>query len=246
MATSSSCAPTDRLLQSLKAHVPGVGDPLLQLEIFNVMDEFFRRTSAWRYANDIELKEDTTEYDLAVPTGAVVVRAMQVAHNGVPVPAAGTTGGVTMNSLGRLAPDLVFPDGDAEFEPDASDLAGGVFSYAIYRPDFLTVTAPPDEEQRKYPLAVILALSVERSCLECDCGDWAVEDWAWDMFFSAWLDGTLGRLYAMPAKPWAAPQQAVYHAKRFRNAMALHKQVSNRGYAYGRAARPMFPRSGWI
>ena len=227
--------------------MPGVTDALLQLEIFNVLDEFFRRTSTWRYMNDIDLLADTMEYDLAVPVDAVVVRALQVGHNGMPLPAAGSTGGgATMSSLGRIAPELTFPDGDASFDPDISDLSSGVFSYAIYRPDYISVTSPPDAEQRKYPLEIVLALSLARGCLECDCGDWALEEWMYDMFFQDWLDGVLGRLYAMPAKPWAAPQQAVYHSKRFRNRMALRKQEANRGYSYGRAARPMFPRNGWI
>lgn len=231
-------------MQTLRAHVPGVTDPLLQLEMFNVIDEFFRRTSAWRYANDITLLEDTLEYDLAVPVDSVVVRAMSVAHNGLPVPPAGSAGGVTVSSLGRLAPELTFPDGDATFAPVVSDLAGGVFSYAIYRPDFLTMTTPADVEQQKYPLNVILALSIARSCLEADCGDWALEEWMWDMFFGDWLDGVLGRLYAMPAKPWAAPVQAQYHSKRFRNKMAFRKQEANRGFNYATPVRPLFPR-GW-
>lgn len=240
----TSCAPTDRLLQTLKVAAPGAVDPMIQLQLFNVMDEFFRRTSAWRYVNDITLVEGTQEYDLAVPAGAVVVRAMSVGHNGVPVPAAGT--GVAISSLGVIAPELTFPDGDASFGPDASDLAAGVFTYAIYRPDYITVTTPPDEEQRKFPLNVVLALSIARSCLEEDCGDWALEEWMWDMFFQDWLDGTLGRLFAMPSKPWTNRDLMIYHSKRFRNAMAFRKQEANRGFNYAQPARPMFPRGGWI
>jgi hypothetical protein len=246
MADKTSCAPSDRLMQTLKVEAPGAPDPVIQLQLFNVMDEFFRRTSAWRYVNEIVLLEETLEYDLAVPPGALVVRAMDVGHNGVPVPPVGSGGGVSMSSLGRLAPEMIFPDGDATFDPDQSDLTGGVFSYAIYRPDFLTVTTPPDYEQRKYPLIVTLALSLAKDCLECDCTDWAVDEWMWDMFFGDWLDGALGRLYAMPAKPWTNKDQWVYHSKRFRNAMALRKQEANRGYNYARPARPMFPRGGWI
>lgn len=241
-----TCAPSDRLLQTLQVQVPGVTEPLISLQLFNVVDEFFRRTSTWRYMNDVTLLEDTVEYDLAVPPDSVVVRAMSVSHNAVPVPPAGGTGGVTMSSLGRIAPELTFPDGDASFDPDQSDLTGGLFTYAIYRPDFITVTTPPDVEQRKYPLNIILALSVAKSCLECECGDWQLDEWMWDMFFQDWLDGTLGRLYNMPAKPWSSKPDAAYHHKRFRNAMAFRKQEANRGYNYGMPARPMFPRGGWV
>jgi hypothetical protein len=242
----SACSPIDRLMQTIRVAAPGATDGLIQLQVFNVLDEFFRRTSTWRYMNDITLIENTQEYDLAVPADAVVVRAIEVGHNGLPVPAAGSTGGATMTSLGRIVPEMIFPDGDATYDPDASDLSAGVFSYAIYRPDYITLTTPPDVEMQKYPLSVVLALSLAKSCLECDCGDWAIEEWMHDMFFQDWLDGTLGRLYAMPAKPWTSKDLMIYHSKRFRNAMAFRKQEANRGYSYARAARPMFPRSGWI
>lgn len=246
MATSTSCSPIDRLMQTLKVHVPGVTDAMLQLEVFNVMDEFFRRTSAWRYVNEITLLADTLEYDFAVPPDAVVVRAMNVSHNGTGVPQAASPGGVSMSSLGRIEPEMTFPDGDATFDPDASDLSGGIFSYAIYRPDYITVTKAPDVEQQKYPLVLTLALSLSKGCLECDCGDWQLEEWMYDMFFQDWYDGALGRLYAMPAKPWASPVQAQYHLKRFRNKMAFRKQEANRGFAYEVGVRPLFPRGGWI
>ena len=94
-------------------------------------------------------------------------------------------------------------------------------------------------------MEVLLALSLARRCLECDCGDWAVEEWMWDMFFQDWLDGVLSRLYGMPAKPWNSQTHAVYHAKRFRNAMAYRKQEAPRGFVWGTAGPAWsFPR-GW-
>jgi hypothetical protein len=242
-----TCIATDRLLQTLRVHVPGVTPEMLTLEIFNVLDEFFRRTSAWRYVNQIQLSEDLLEYDLNVPTDATVVRVMAVTHNGVPVPAAESDTGTSVDfemSIGSLAPDLVYLDGDAQYNYDLSDIKpSNVFSYAIYRPDVIAVTQPPDVEKRKYPLVAVLALTVARSCLEAECDSWSVEDWAWDMYFQDWLDGVLGRLYGMPMKPWSNQTHAVYHARRFRNAMASRKQEAMRGFVYD-MPRWRFPRVG--
>ena len=238
----TTCAPNDRLLQTLRVHVPGATDPLIELELFNTMDEFFRRTSAWNYVTDIELIEGQSEYGFGSPADTNVVRLMAVMHQSHPVPSA-VGQGVIQTSVGRLDPTEIFPDGDVAVDPNESDLTGNVFSYAIYRPEYIQLTALPDAEARKFPLKVILALTLARSCLECDCGDWAVEEWMWDMYFQDWLDGTMGRLYAMPAKPWASPTHAQYHGRRFRNAMAYRKQEAIRGLVWG---QPLwrFPR-GW-
>lgn len=240
-----TCAPTDRLLQTLAIEAPGATPELLSLQLFNVMDEFFRRTSAWQWRQDIDLAGDELNYGFAVPNGSQVVRMISVEHNGVSVPAAQGTG-LTQSSLGELVPELTFPDGDAQFHPAVSDLQDNIFSYAIYRPNYITVTTLPDPEQQKFPLRVCLALTVSKTCLECDsCDDWGVEEWVWDMFFQDLLDGTLGRLMAMINKPWSSPLMASYHGKRFRNAMAYRKQEALRGFTYGLPAW-RFPRtSGW-
>lgn len=236
----SACAPTDRLLQTLRVHTPGATDDLINLELFNVMDEFFRRTSAWQHHAEITLVENTVEYSFGVPGDAQVVRMLGVTHQNVPVPSATATG-VVQTSIGTLEPNMIFPDGDITVPWDKSDMEGGVFSYAIYRPDYISLTSAPDAEARKYPLEAILALSLAKGCLECDCGDWPVPEWMWDMYFQDWNDGVLGRLYGMPAKPWASPTHATYHARRFRNAMAYRKQEAMRGFTYGQPAW-RFPR----
>jgi len=241
----STCAPNDRILQTLKVHVPGVTDPVLELELFNVMDEFFRRTSAWRFYQDIDLVENVYEYGFAVPGNTQIVRLLAVEHSGIQVPSAATVGAVQA-SVGTLAPELTFDDGDAKFHYDESDIdtQNNLFSYALYRPGFITVTALPDAEARKYPMKTCVALTVARGCLECaDCGEWSLEDWMWDTFFQDWYDGTLARLYGMPAKPWSSPTIAAYHARRFRNAMAYRKQEALRGFTYN-APVWRFPR-GW-
>lgn len=239
-----TCAPTDRLLQTITIEAPGATPDLISLQLFNVMDEFFRRTQTWKYQNEIQLTQDITEYDLALPVNAAMVRVLGVSHNGVPVTST-SAAGVVQTALGRLNPDLTFPDGDSMYAPQVMDLRGdGTFTYAIYRPEYITTSFTPDAEQVKYPLLVWLILSLNKSCLECDCDDWAVEEWMWDMFFDNWLDGTLGRLMGMINKPWSNPVMASYHGKRFRNAMAFRKQEAMRNYVFGIPGW-RFPRGVW-
>jgi hypothetical protein len=239
--------PIDRLLQTLRVHAPGVTDALLQLELFNTLDEFFSRTSAWREFSDITLRTDALDYDIDVPAGARMVRILAVLHNGIPVPSA-QGDGITSSSLGTLLPELTFPDSDAEFAFSESDLVGGSgpFSYAIYVPDYITVTTPPTQDQTNFPLRVLMALSVSKDNLEQDPGDWVLPDWMYDMFFQDWLDGALGKLYAMPAKPWSNKELTLLHGRKFRQAMGQRKQEANRGFTYGQPGW-RFPRSGgWV
>lgn len=239
----TTCAPNERLLQSLRVHVPGATDPLIELEMFNVMDEFFRRTSSWNYNSDITLVEDHYEYPLGIPANTNVVRMMGVTHQNLPVPS--TVGvGVVQSSVGTLDPSELFPDGDIAVDPAESDLSENIFTYAIYRPGYITVTSVPDAEARQYPLKAVMALTLSRSCLEVECGDWALEEWMWDMFFQDWYDGTLARLYAMPAKPWSSTPHSVYHGKRFRNHLAYRKQEGIRGFIWNQPTW-RFPTRGW-
>jgi hypothetical protein len=228
----ATCDVADRLMQTLRVHVPGVTDPVLELELFNVMDEFFQRTSAWRYDTQIDMVEGQSEYGFTTPSDTRVVRMMAVTHQNIPVQPAQTATGTVGTSIGTVEPSQVFADGDVAIDPHHSDIQGGIFTYAVYRPNYLSLTSLPDAESRKNPLKAYLALSLARGCLECDCGDWPLEDWMWDMFFDDFLNGTLGRLYAMPAKPWASTVHAQYHAKRFRNQMAYRKQEAMRGFTF--------------
>src|SRR4029077_15832241 len=96
----------------------------------------------------------------------------------------------------------------------------------------------------QYPLLAVLALSLSRSCIEADCGEWSLPDWMYDTFFQAGLNGSLGGLYGMPSKPWSAPTIAAIHARKFRNRMAYRKQEAMRGFSYAVPAW-QFPRGGW-
>ena len=240
-----SCAESDRIMQTIRVTVPGVTDDLVTLQLFNVVNEFLHRTNAWQFLQDIDLELGTTNYDVPSPAGSVIIRWLGVSHKETPLVSQTAQAGATMSSLGTLLPEQTFPDGDAAYLPAATDLnpGTGVYSYSIFRPNYISLSALPSAEDVKFPLTVALALGMDKGCLECeDCGDWGLPDHMWDQYFDDWVDGVLGRLFSMPAKPWAAPTQAVYHHKRFRNHMAFRMQEVRRGFVYGTPGW-RFPRS---
>lgn len=242
---AGDCSPIERLMQTLRVHVPGATDDLLKLEVFNTVDEFFRRTSSWRYESSIQLATTLTMYDLALPADTEFVRMLAVTLDGTPVTAAGSQG-VIQSAIGNITPELTFADGDATYDSDGNDLVSGLFTYSIYSPSYITVSNLPTQEQVSQPLKALMALTVGRGC-ECqECDSWGVPDWMQAMFFHEWLDGSLGRLYQMPAKPWSEPNKAVYHLKRFRNSMGYRKQEAPKGFVHNSPGWHYPRSSGWI
>jgi hypothetical protein len=238
-----TCDPSDRILQTLRVHTPGAPDAVLSLELFNSMDKFFRRTNAWRFSSENTLIEGINEYGLGTPANSTVVRLLSVSHNDSPVAPVQATGQVQSN-IGILTGELL-PDGDVQVPFESSDInSSNVFSYAIYRPNYIQIVGAVDADKAQFPLVTVSALTLAVGCLECDCGDWAVDDWMWDAYFDDWVNGSLGRLYGMPAKPWFNAQLALVYEKRFRNNMAFRKQESVRGFNYG-VPSWRFPRGGW-
>lgn len=239
----TSCAPSDPMMTSLRVRVPGAPDDLIILELWNIIDEFLRRTNAWRYETEVQLSDGEGEYPLALPSDSALVRVMGVSYNGMPVAQANS--GTVQSSTGTLVPELTFPDGDALFAPQAIDLnpSTQIFSWAIYRPEYVTITNPPTDGAQ-YPFKLLAALSISHRCMTCACGDWDIPEWMWQTYFQPWLDGTLARLHAMPAKPWRDVVMAQYHGRRFRSAMGQAKQEAQRGFQYNNAPW-RFPRSGW-
>lgn len=206
--------PVDRLIQTVRAHVPGVPEEMVKLELFNTIDTFFRRTLAWRFPNDITLLANTTEYDVETPAGAVAVAAINATHNGLTMPT---------------------------FEPSAVSMVAGQLAWAFTQPDVVLLANAPSSQQLAYPLTVMFALSIQRDALEIDPGDWQLDDWMYDMFFGDWINGIYASLYGMPAKPWSNPQLAVFHGKKFWSGMSQRKRQANTGFVYG-AVGWSFPR----
>jgi hypothetical protein len=60
-------------------------------------------------------------------------------------------------------------------------------------------------------------------------------------WFETMLDGTMARLYAMPAKPWSTPQLAQYHGTRFRQGMMRARDIAERLHSHQQSPRRTFP-----
>jgi hypothetical protein len=55
------------------------------------------------------------------------------------------------------------------------------------------------------------------------------------------LDGTLGRLYGMPSKPWTSTQLATYHGTRFRQGMNRARDIAERLHSHQQSPRRAYP-----
>jgi hypothetical protein len=239
-----SCEPMDRILQTLKVRVPGSTDAILAVELYNVLDQFFRKTNAWQYKQLVQLAHGVDEYPIFPPSNSNLVRVMSMTQNGRPIPAAASgQPGQAVTQRGSLLADAFATDGDPLYHPDKTVSEGAVLRYAIYWPTYITIDIPASQDATKYPLEVTLALSLASKCLESDCGEWDLDEWMYDRYALDWIEGVQAAMMSQIAKPWTNPNMAMHHGKVFRQRMMFAKQEAMRGFTYN-AQRWRFP-GGW-
>jgi hypothetical protein len=192
-------AAADQIMDNLRVQLPGAVDGAIQLQLWNVIDEFCRTTKAWTAVLEIPLEIGVSSYNLTVDDGKIL-EVISMAHE----------------QLGLT--DAIY------------DGAGNI-----------DVAALPSAADTATELFVTVALTLNGDSTE------AVEDWAPDDFLAnhmhAFIDGTLGRMMSQIAKPYSSPQMALFHMRRFRNAMAgARTYVLHGGVSDAQAWR--FPR--WV
>lgn len=234
----------DRLMNTLRINLPGAVDSAIQLELFNAIDEHLRRTNAWRYETDIRLAQGHVRYPIFPPAGTALVRAIGVTQNGRPI-LSQNTGASALTQRGRITADVVDPDGDALFDADATVAEGAALRYALYFPTYITIDIPPSPDAIVHPIKMVLALTLAQDNLADDVGDWPLEPWMHERFFSAWLSGALFRMMSQISKPWTNAQMALFHGKRFRNFMSGDIQEAQRGHVYNPPSGGITRRGGW-
>lgn len=105
------------------------------------------------------------------------------------------------------------------------------------RDDGTATLASPPEDVR----TIALELSLGPDTLELPA-DW-LPDTVWERQYQALLHGVLGRMMGQIAKPYSDRITGAYHARRFRNLMAMARHDANTGGAPG-AQRWRYPRHG--
>lgn len=100
-------------------------------------------------------------------------------------------------------------------------------------PSMVTFVPVPDAV---YSLDVLVALTPK-------CPDKWVPDILVSHHYEAILDGTLGRFYSQPFKPYSSPLQAEYHLRRYRALTQEARARATRGYTHA-AADWAFPAFG--
>lgn len=243
-----ACEPMDRILQTLKTRVPGVTDALLQVELFNTLDRFFRRTNVWRYLSETTLEKDVTRYDIFPPNDSELVRIMWARYGDNPLtPASGPfTGTVSSGLIDQDATSVPGADLLYNYDRLAQPQPSGTFKYALYFPTYLQINFPPDEDAKnQYPVSIEMALTLKHSCLECDAGDWGLEDWMYDRYANDWIEGVQFSLMSMIAKPWSNPTMAKFHGQMFTKAMSQAKVEGEKGIVFN-TQNWRFPRGGFV
>jgi hypothetical protein len=70
-------ATLDHLMDNLRISIPGALDGVLKMELYNVVDEFCKRTNAWQEDVEFLVSADRTEYDIEpFEAGSQLLRLM--------------------------------------------------------------------------------------------------------------------------------------------------------------------------
>lgn len=239
---AASMQDIDRLLNTLRNRVPGVTDAVMQLELFNAIDDHLRRTNAYRWDTDIQLQLDSVQFPIFPPGGTTLVRILTAEHNGFPVGIADQSS--VIDPIGKIQSDLTDVDGGVHFDPDVTSSPGGVFQYSVFFPQYLTLTNPPSVEAVQFPFRIVMSLTLDPVNLEDDARDWPLPIWMFARYFEDWINGAQARIYSMASKPWTNDKLALMHLRLANRAVAMAKQESDRGFAYNTPSW-RFP-GGWV
>lgn len=88
---------TDRLMNNARVHLPGATDTVIQQEFFNVMNDFFQTTNAWKEDITFPAAVGITCYEIEQESVSSIVRLLSVVNSdGLPVKAIMPTPGELM------------------------------------------------------------------------------------------------------------------------------------------------------
>ncbi|HLL28969.1 MAG TPA: hypothetical protein VKT73_15135 [Xanthobacteraceae bacterium] len=85
-----------RILDNLRVRLPGALDTALKLELFNVLNEFLKKSNAWQEDILVDVKPGVTDYPIE-PADGVINRVMQVVNSA----------GINVRATFAVPPDLI-------------------------------------------------------------------------------------------------------------------------------------------
>jgi hypothetical protein len=227
----------NRVIDTARIHCPGAGEGMMRLEIFNVLKEFFSRTSMWTFEMIVTVIRHSNDYMIETGQNVAVVRLMSInrPRTEPPLPprylptdppqylelwtVEGQWGtNEAINPLYSVPRDAVLLNAGTKcpimrirWNPQADEL--WVVTFA------LNVTDPTDSE-----------------------GLPNVPDWIIDKYNNQISDGVISRLMLQPGKPYSSQQGAAFHGRRFFQGMGQARQDARNMFTYG-SQRWSFPQT---
>src|SRR5579872_3786592 len=182
----------DRMMNEARDNLPGALDAAIQRALFTTVDEFMRKTKIWKGLVPFTTTVNVQDYDLAADEGKIDALIGVCNVDNLQVASTDDNWWVT------------------------ATLSGSPVSAIMPVPGTLLLKNPPSQID---DLQAVVSLTVDEPTTKD--GFPFVPDWICDKHAATdWLDGVLGRMMAQPAKPYTNQQLAVYHLRRWRNAMA--------------------------
>lgn len=202
-------------LQALVSRIPSEPEEVIAEELAQVVRDFCREALPWQ--------DTLTGFDVLAADPHVEIIPPDARVRCVYILRARLAG----QELGQVEPGAMLHHHESPAQPR-------VFS-CVQAPHILSLLPAPPED-------ILGQLSVHAALSPADPADWLPSLFE-THHFEAILDGTLGRFYNQPMKPYTDKEQARYHLRRYRALIQEARHMAQRGYV-PHATNWAFPRFG--
>jgi len=213
-------ADLDHLLNQARVKLPGASDAGIKHELYDVLDEFFKITSAWKEDEILQIIPNTQTYPLNPGKGGQIIRLYSVLDADlIQQPAILGGPGLIPNPPGNTA---------SQQYPITNEVT---FSQIIFRIPYTTA--------QQFVVTVIKSVvqPTDKNHIP------EIPDWVIPRFGLTLTDGLLGKMMGHPKKSYSNDSLSVYHLKRFRDEMAMDRVQIMRGNTQG-LQKWIYPQ-GW-
>lgn len=180
----------ERLYDNIQTTLPAITLPVIELELWNTVQEFCIRSTYFRSRLHWQMGAGTSTVDFNPFSHDMVVVWVLYAH--------------------------------------------GLTHWEINPPAQLVDFLPPTAKRSGWAQVALRPARFDA----CKLGTMPELFTTW---FETMLDGTIFRLYGMPAKPWSSPQLAQYHGTRFRQGLNRARDIAERLHSHQQSPSRAFP-----